>query len=87
MPQYKIAHVKEQDVDLIIVPLESHFGNMSSQDQNVTIKALQLHASEAGLRGTVVPVWDSGGGCMAFLAPQQWHSFFGSSNLPWVGRI
>ncbi len=87
MPQYKIAHVKEQDVDLIIVPLESHFGNMSSQDQNVTIKALQLHASEAGLRGTVVPVWDSGGGRMAFLAPQQWHSFFGSSNLPWVGRI
>ena len=86
MPQYKVAHVREQGVDLIIVPLESRFGSMSSEDQNATMASLQLHASGAGLGGTVVPVWDSGGGRMTFLAPQQWHSFFRSINLPWVWR-
>jgi len=85
MPQYKIAHIREQGTDLIIVPLEPRFGNMSSEDQNATITSLQLHASGAGLRGTVVPVWDSGGGRMAFIAPNQWHPFFKSINLAWVG--
>jgi hypothetical protein len=69
VPQYKVAHIKEQGTDLIIIPLESHFGSMSAQDQNATISSLQLHASEAGLRGTVVPVWDSGSGRMGFIAP------------------
>lgn len=84
MPQYKVAHIKEQSVDLIIVPLESRFGNMSSQDQRTTVASLQAHASRARLGGTVVPVWDSGGGRMAFPAPHQWRGFFSSINLPWV---
>lgn len=55
------------------VPLESSFGNLMSADQQQEILALQLHARGAGLAGTVVPVWDSGGGRMAFIAPTQFN--------------
>lgn len=85
MPTFKIAHIREQGTDLIIVPLESRFGSLSSDDQDATIRDLQLHANGAGLAGRVVPVWDSGSGRMAFIAPQQWHPFFSSISLQWVG--
>jgi hypothetical protein len=35
----------------------------------------EAHARQAGLKGTVVPVWESGGR-MNFIASQPWHPFF-----------
>jgi len=84
MPRFKVAHVREQNVDLIIIPLDSTFGNKTSRDQNETIGELQIRSRAAGLAGTVVPVWDSGGGRMAFIAPQQWHPFFSSITFQWI---
>jgi hypothetical protein len=84
MPRFKVAHIREQGVDLIIVPLESKFGNLTQAEQNATIQDLQAHASAANLAGTVVPVWDAGSGRMGFIAPQQWHPFFNGINLIWV---
>ena len=84
MQRFKVAHVREQGVDLIIIPLESSFGQKNSSDQQAIVADLQAHASAAGLAGGVVPVWDAGGGRMAFIAPYQWHPFFGSIGLAWV---
>jgi len=81
MPSYKIAHVKEQGIDLIIIPLESRFGNQSSADQNQECAAFQMRANSAGLAGTVVLVWPAGGGRMGFIAPPKWHRFFQSIDL------
>jgi hypothetical protein len=75
MHNFKIAHLREQGQDLIIVPLESSFGSKSDDDQRAAIAELQAHARGAGLAGTIVPVWESGGR-MSFIAPQPWHSFF-----------
>ncbi len=83
MPNFDVAHVNHEGTDLIIVPLESRFGLLSRGEQDSEKLALQLHAQSAGLRGTVVPVWD-GGGRMAFLAPGRWFPFFESINLAWV---
>jgi hypothetical protein len=76
MPKYKVAHIKEQGQDMIIVPVDSSFGNKSQEEQNEITFMLQKCATSAGLAGTVVPVWDKGGGRMAFLAPEPWHPFF-----------
>jgi hypothetical protein len=81
MPKYEVAHIKEQGVDLIIIPLDHSFRFKNGQDQETTISALQARASSAGLAGTVVPVWDSGGGRMAFRAPRNFHPFFKSIDL------
>lgn len=80
MPRFKVAHIREQGIDLIIVPLDAAFGSKTSEDQQEIIAELQLHASGAGLAGTVVPVWNAGGR-MAFIAPENWHSFFRNITL------
>jgi hypothetical protein len=81
MPKLKVAHVREQGVDLIIAPLDHDFGYKTSQDQQAIVGEIQMHSSQAGLAGAVVPVWDGGGGRMAFIAPNNWHPFFRSLNL------
>ncbi|MDH1068459.1 hypothetical protein N5B96_02960 [Acinetobacter johnsonii] len=78
--KFKIAHLREQGQDMIIVPLENNFEHKTSSEQSDFIDALQHYASSAGLAGTVVPVWQHGRS-MKFIAPQPWHPFFKS--LSW----
>ena len=84
MQTYKIAHLREQGIDLIIIPVDSTFGMKTIHEQNIIVRNLQSCATSSGLEGTVVPVWDSGGGRMSFLAPQRWHSYFSSITLEFV---
>ena len=84
MPRFKVAHIKEQGADMIIIPLDHSFSSKTTQGQNEILNELQVRASSAGLAGKVVPVWDNGGGRMAFMAPPNWHSFFNSINLRFV---
>jgi len=81
MPSLAVAHVREQGVDLIIAPLATDFGRKDPETQRAVIAELQLRSRSAGLAGTVVPVWDGGGGRMAFIAPRPWHLFFSSLDL------
>lgn len=83
MPRYDLAHIREQGIDLIIIPLNSSFGHRTQAEQQEIVDELQLHANAAGLKGTVVPVWESLGR-MRFLAPSRWHAFFQSINLQFV---
>jgi len=81
MPSYDVAHIREQGIDLIIVPLQSTFGGLPQAEREATIQYLQRCANSAGLAGTVVPVRDAGGGRMGFIAPSNWHPFFNTINL------
>jgi len=84
MPQFQVAHLNEQGQDLIIVPLDASFDSKTQSDQNGIVGELQARSAAAGLGGTVVPVWDAGGGRMAFIAPRPWHPFFQSIGLDFV---
>jgi hypothetical protein len=84
MSRFKVAHIREQGQDMVIVPLDSDFGRKMSSEQNEMAAELQARSLSAGLRGRVVPVWDNGGGRMGFLAPHEWHAFFASLSL---GRV
>jgi len=81
---FKIAHIREQGIDLIIVPMNRAFGNLPASDQQTSTAELQAQCLAAKLAGTVVPVWDCGDGKMSFAAPQSWHPFFLSIDLRWV---
>ena len=83
MPRFKVAHIREQGVDLIIIPLAEDFDQQSLTDQKKAISQLQSHARSAGLAGTVVPVWLSGDK-MKFIAPPNWHSYFQSINMSFI---
>lgn len=84
MPRFKVAHVKQSGIDMIIIPVDSSFGRKTPGDQQRAMNDLQRRALSAGLAGGVVPVWEEGVGHMGFRAPIAWHPFFKSINLQWV---
>lgn len=84
MPRFKIAHIREQGIDLIIIPLDDSFRFKNNTDQHSMIYEFEMRASNAGLAGTVVPVWDDGNGRMGFIAHPNWHPFFKSIDLQFV---
>jgi hypothetical protein len=84
MPRFKVAHVKQSGIDMIIIPVDSSFGGKTPRDQQGIMNDLQRHAQSAGLAGAVVPVWEEAVGQMGFRAPTAWHPFFMSINLQWV---
>ena len=84
MPHFKLAHLREQGQDMIIVPLDRSFGAKSGDEQSDAMDELQMRCRAAGLKGKVVTVWDDGGGRMAFIAPQPWHPFFHGLSLSQV---
>lgn len=84
MTTLDVAHVREQGIDMIIVPLDHSFNHKTSAQQNAARTEIQARANSAGLRGAVALVWDAGGGRTAFLAPTNWQRFFQSVNLRWV---
>lgn len=83
MPRYKIAHIHEQGVDLIIIPLDASFGAMTISEQHEEMDEFQFRARSAGLAGTVVPVWREKGRMM-FIAPTNWHLFLSSLSPEFV---
>lgn len=83
--QFDIAHLHEQGQDMVIVPLESSFGNKSNQEQHQFIEALQDCAEGAGVAGTVVPVWEKGIS-FYFIAPKPWIPFFKGMTMKQVSR-
>jgi hypothetical protein len=84
MPTLKVAHLNQQGQNMIIVPLDSSFAHKTDDDQHSAVNELQARANGAGLRGSVVAVWDAGGGRMSFIAPKPWHPFVSSLDLPTV---
>jgi hypothetical protein len=83
MPIYKVAHIREQGQDLVIVPLESAFGHKPQDEQKRALVEFELHTRAAGLAGHVALVWDSGGR-LSSLGPKNWHQFLSSINLNYV---
>lgn len=85
MPQLEVAHLREQNQDMIIAPLDDNFELKSSSQQQAIIRQIQLAATSAGLRGTVVVVWEDARGRMKFIAPKPWHPLFRSLDMRRIG--
>jgi len=81
MAKFEVAHLREQGQDIIIVVVDRSFGHKTKTEQNEICAGIQSCATAAGLAGIIVPVWDNGGGQMAFLAPRPWVPFFQSMTM------
>ena len=78
---YEVAHVRAQGQDMIIVIVPPSFGTVGVAQQRQAVVRLQSRAIAAGMRGTVVAVWDAGEGRLGLQAPTRWHAFFKSVGL------
>jgi hypothetical protein len=78
METFHVAHLNIQNVNLVIIFLNSQFDSISADQQHAAHRRLQMAATSAGLAGNVVPVWLDPFGNMKFIAPRQQHPFFTS---------
>lgn len=85
MQTYQVAHIREKGQDIIIVVVHSSFGSKSSAEQAEHKALLQERATQAGLKGIVVPVWDNFGRVKS-LPPPPWAAFFRGITWDFVRR-
>lgn len=83
MPRFEVAHIHQPGQDMVIVLLERAFGRAPDREQQGIILELQARSRAAGMRGTVVPVWDEGGR-LGSIPPQPWRLFFESITPQWL---
>ncbi len=69
MNEFDVAHIRQQGIDLIVVPLDRNYGFKSSLEQADIQEALQLHATAAGLAGVGCWLRPHGLPCARGLAP------------------
>jgi len=80
MATFKIAHIKEQGTNVIIVPLTPSFGKRDDAARQHIIDLLQDAAVQASLRGRVIPMWQERDAAH-YVAPPDWIPFF--KTLKW----
>ena len=80
----RVAHIREREIDLIIVPFDKGFGDKSRDEQKLAIEAVQTAATQSNLNGMIVPVWDMGDGRMGFIAPENCHPILSGMTLELV---
>mgnify|MGYP003383762128 CR=1 FL=1 len=85
MPTFNVAHLQEQGQNMILFPLDSSFGNKTSADQNDVVHELTYRANAAGLAGTAVVFWQSGGRTH-FMGPRLWQGFLSGLTMRDVQR-
>jgi hypothetical protein len=84
MPQFNVAHLREQGQDMLLFALEgSSFHNKSESQQSEILAELQLRANRAGLAGQAAIFWDYGSSGY-FRGPRPWHPFLRSVSTSWV---
>lgn len=76
MPSYRVAHLNHEGRNVIIVPLDEVYGRQTPSEQEYFRSECQKQVVAQGLDGTIVPVWDAGGGRMGVFAPAEWRGFF-----------
>ena len=84
MAIFDVAQLTRRGIDFIIVPLHANFEFKSEQEKYAAVVKLQSAANNAGLRGTVVPVWASRSGKMKSLAQAQYRALLRSIDLEFV---
>ncbi len=86
MPTYKIAHIRKQGQDIIIVPLETRFHNVPAAEKASFQRALQRCAIQHGLKGPVCLVWEHGRRFYYINLSQPWKTFCKTLAMAYVFR-
>lgn len=81
-----------EGISLIVVPMSPAFRGKNKWEQVQLAIDLQKRAKNAGLTGTVIPVWEGADGKMRSVAPKYWAHMFDDMDFQYVldrvnGRI
>ena len=75
LPNYKVAHIRAGENQLIVAPFPASFGNLSVERQQKAIQAVTFGAQKLLLSGSVVAIYPGADGKAAFIAPAAYDRF------------
>ena len=87
LPNFKIAHVRAGERDLILAPFPASFGRLRTDKQQQAIQAVAVGVQREALSGAVAAVYPSENGKAAFLAPEVYERFLSRLTLESVGKM
>lgn len=82
--KYRVAHVNRKGADLIFIPMDPAIGQRPIAEQAELLRSLQRCANSAGLKGTVVLVWEKGGNNTGLLAEKTVHPHIQGTTVAFV---
>jgi hypothetical protein len=80
MPTFKVAHVREQNQNMLLFPLDGGFAQKSNEARISVLNELELQAHRAGLAGRAAAFWVSNGQTHS-IGPKAWKSFLRSLSM------
>jgi DNA-binding NarL/FixJ family response regulator len=86
-PNFKVAHVRAAEADLILAPFPPSFGRLPSAQQQQAIQAVALAAQKAGLSGGVAAVYPAENGEAAFVAPAIYERFLSRVTIASLDKL
>ncbi|MBX7200425.1 MAG: hypothetical protein K1X51_13750 [Rhodospirillaceae bacterium] len=87
LPNFKIAHVRAGERDLILAPFPASFGRLRSDKQQQAIQAVAVGAQRESLSGAIAAVYPGDDGKAAFVAPEVYDRFLSRLTLEAVNTM
>lgn len=76
MATFSAVQLEIDDVEIVVVLLDSSFDARTAEQKRQFHGALETCSARAGLSGNVVAMWRDAAGRTRFLAPAEQHAFF-----------
>ncbi len=86
LPNFKIAHIRAGERDLILAPFPPSFGRLRADKQQQALQAVAAGAQREALSGAVAAVYDDNGKA-AFVAPAVYERFLSRLTVATVNTM
>jgi hypothetical protein len=87
LPNFKVAHVRATESDLIIALFPPSFGSLRVEPQQKAIQAVASAAQKRQLSGSVIAAYPGADGKAAFVAPAVYDRFLSRLTLESIDKM
>ena len=87
LPNFKIAHMRAGEADLIVAPFPASFGRLRTEKQQQAIQSIALAVQREQLSGGVAAIYPAENGETAFIAPESYSRFLLKMTVESVGKM
>jgi DNA-binding NarL/FixJ family response regulator len=87
LPNFKVAHTRASEADLIIAPFPASFGRLGIAQQQKAIQAVTAAARMHLMSGSVIAIYPGADGKAAFVAPAAFERFLSRFTLASVAKM
>ncbi|MBY0508820.1 MAG: hypothetical protein K2P94_01590 [Rhodospirillaceae bacterium] len=86
-PNFKIAHLRASETDVLVAPFPPSFGHWRTEKQQQALQAVAVAAQKQNLNGTVIAIYAKENGEAGFVAPAAFDRFLSRLTVESVGKM